>query len=243
MRAGRFRGYRGGAIAQQWKAEVPTVENAGLYRIELSAEIIARSVQNLEDVRIIERSGTMVPFVLDLPESGSKVEREMPFDILRNEKLDHYTIVELQGYEGEIIEAIYLSVRNAWVVKDATITGSDDRKNWYALAQQRVEPAYGGPEPCGALCEAILRIPPSDYPYYRIEINDSLTPPIKVESAEWFTTVEVGTGWTPMEGLVWRQAESSGITRIECFCPIRDGLIASTWVLNTQGCSIGRVAW
>lgn len=206
-------------LAQQWKADVPEVEKEGVYRIELSAEMVARSGRNLEDLRIIDRSGTVVPFVLDFPEKGSKVEREMPFNILRNERRDRHTVVELQGYEGEIIEAIYLSVRNAWVVKDATITGSDDRENWYALAQQRIQPADGGPEPCGTLCEAILMIPPSDYPYYRIEINDSLTPPIKVESAEWFTTVEVGTGWTPMEGLVWRQEESSGTTRIECFLP------------------------
>ncbi|MBK6776991.1 MAG: hypothetical protein IPG74_14540 [Flavobacteriales bacterium] len=42
------------SVAQQWKAELPTVEKAGLHRIVLSPEMVGRSREDLGDVQLVD---------------------------------------------------------------------------------------------------------------------------------------------------------------------------------------------
>lgn len=208
------------ALAQQWKAELPAVEKSGLYRIALSPELVGRSDQNLGDIRVVDVSGIEVPYILERPKEGSMVEKELAFTMLINEKKGRHTVVELEGGAGEIIDAIHLWVKNARVDKEATITGSDDQQHWYALAQDRIQLDGGnGPDDCGTVCQVTLTLPPSDYRFYRIAINDSLSPPLKVDSAEWFTSVEIGAQWAAMDGLVWHQKELPRTSRVDCVLP------------------------
>ncbi len=175
------------SFAQQWKAELPAVEKAGVYRIVLSPEMVGRSKENLGDVRLGDSSGTEVPYVLKIPVAGVSTTVAHEFVITRNAVVGKETIVELsRPSTRSVVDDIHLRIRNAEVQKDLTLTGSDDGQQWFFIKQIQLSLSSDGSERTNTL--RMVALPPSDYARYRLSINDSSSAPVQVLGAEWYSS-------------------------------------------------------
>jgi hypothetical protein len=175
------------SLAQQWQAELPTVEKAGVYLIALSPEMVGRSKENLGDVRLVDTAGTEVPYVMEIADPGVSTTVSHEFVITRNAVLGKETIVELsRPSPGSVVDDIHLRIRNAEVQKDLTLTGSDDGRQWFFIKQTRLSLASDGSDRTTTL--RMVALPPSDYASYRLSLNDSASSPVQVLGAEWYSS-------------------------------------------------------
>ena len=168
------------ALAQhaQWSTTLPPIEQSGLHAIRLSPEVVGRSRPGLQDIRLMASDSTLVPFLIRTEAESIGEARAVPFTVLRNERVGRRTVVEFEVPAGTLVDGIELGIRNAQVDKSARITGSDDRLHWYMVKDQGL--TLSGNASARSL--RWLDLPLSDHRYYRIELNDSLTPPVQVLS-------------------------------------------------------------
>lgn len=200
------------AQAFRWEAPVPQVEKAGLYRIVISPELVGCSRVDLGDVRLIDSAGQEVPYLLDIALRYKTKGELHDFVITRNEAVGKRTLLELDRPDaGILVDHISLRLRNADVAKKVEITGSDDGMNWYAIKNDRFQ-LVSGIQLANITQE--IALPPTDYRHYRIALNDSLSAPVKVLGAQWFSQARSYGEYTAAQGVQWTQQDSAGATRI-----------------------------
>lgn len=174
------------SVAQQWKAELPAVEKAGVYRIVLSPEMVGRSQEDLGDMRLLDSLGKEVPCVIEVATAEESKNAFHDFRITRNEVVGKQTFIELDRPTSTfIVDDIHLRIRNAEVQKEVTLTGSDDGAQWFFIKQDLLLLAASDEASTSGL--RMIQLPPSDYAYYRLAINDSASAPIQVQAAQWFS--------------------------------------------------------
>lgn len=196
----------------RWEAPVPSVGQAGLYRIVLSPELVGASLMELEDVRLVDSTGQELPYVLDAAWRYRTRGEFHDFVITRNEVVGKQTLLELDRPDGGIlVDHISLRLRNAEVVKPVQITGSDDGKTWYVIKNDRLRLVHG--IQLANLTQEIT-LPPTDYRHYRITLNDSLTAPVRVLGVQWFSQARSYGAYTAAQPVQWTQHDSAGVTRI-----------------------------
>jgi hypothetical protein len=162
----------------RWTAPLPHVPVPGLYAIVLGSEFMGRSRSDLGDVRLLDPAGNEVPYVLQAPEISRGRTVFVPFTVLRNEVLPFRTLIEIERPEDMEMDRMHIRVRPAEVAKHLRVTGSDDGTDWYMVKDEHMvaQGSHGDP-PHQVL---LVNVPRSDYRYYRITLNDSLTPPMQV---------------------------------------------------------------
>jgi hypothetical protein len=202
------------AVAQafRWEASVPLVDKAGSYRIVLSPEFVGCSRMELGDVRLLDSTGEEVPYVLDIAMRYKTNGEFHDFVVTRNEVVGKRTLLELDRPDaGILVDHISLRLRNAEVAKKVEITGSDDGTNWYVIKNDRLQLVRG--IQLANLTQEIT-LPPTDYRHYRIALNDSLTAPVRVLGAQWFSQARSYGEYSVAQGVRWSQRDSAGTTRI-----------------------------
>lgn len=168
------------AAAQRphWRTTLPPVQQSGLHAVRLSPEVVGRSKPGLQDIRLMAPDSTLVPYVVRTEPEAISAARAIPFAVLRNERVGRRTVVEFEVPAGTLVDGLELGIRNAQVDKRARITGSDDRLHWYMVKDEGLTLTGEGE----ARSLRWMDLPLSDHRYYRIELNDSLTPPVQVLS-------------------------------------------------------------
>ena len=73
-------GITGWSQSPMYKSELPVVDHEGFYRIILTPDIIAKSLTGLPDIRLNEKKGNPVPYVLktERPVSATRQFIEFP---------------------------------------------------------------------------------------------------------------------------------------------------------------------
>jgi len=162
-----------------FSASVPVVDTGGYHAIVLDPELVGRSKDRLQDVRLKDESGKNVPFVMQQDEAISSETVFVPFNIIRKEIIpDLYTVLEIEPTQRAELDQIHLEVANADVSKPVEITGSDDRKQWYAVRSTTVGVHQKDAGATSAL--SVFNLPRTAHAYYRITIGDSLSAPLKI---------------------------------------------------------------
>lgn len=201
------------SFAQQWKAELPAVEKAGYHAILLSPEFVGRSESGVGDARLVDSSGREVPYLFGaaLPRTVEVEWRD--FRMVRNEVIGLRTVIELaKPIEQLSVDAIQLTIRSAGALKSVRVTGSDDGGQWYFVHDEFLALGHGANRLTRV--EQTLEIPTSDYSYYRVTINDSLTEPVQVLGARWQFRESISGTWTTADDIRWTATDSTGHTRI-----------------------------
>lgn len=199
------------AQTPMWSAKLPRVERAGLHAITLDAHLLGASRADLGDIRLLDSSGAQVPYVIHEVRSPASSGVFQPYTLVRNETLPEQTIVEFERPDQEAIERLHIWIRPLDAEKKVRITGSDDRKAWFMVKDEHlaVQGARGDP-PHQVL---IIDLPRSDYRYFKLALNDSLTAPMRVLGVGTFG---VGTSEQPryMDAgpLSFIQKDSAGST-------------------------------
>ena len=205
------------ALAQpQWRAAVPAVERSGSHAIVLAPELIGLSRTDLGDLRLLDSTGHDVPFVLQRSSAGPMRSRFVPYTLLRNEVLPKSTVVELERPADRQLDELHIWIRPVDVEKHVRITGSDDRERWYMVKDEHVvtQGARGDP-PHQVL---LVQLPRSDYRFFRIALNDSLTDPMQVLGVGHFAEETIRARYTAAV-MKWEQHDSASTTRLRITAP------------------------
>lgn len=167
-------------FAQQarYEAPMPPVSRSGLHAIYLSAELLGASREDLADIRLLDSTGSQVPYVLRDVARAHGSERFVAYNLLRNEVMERRTEVEVEPPAGLDMDELHVLIKPIDAEKRVRITGSDDGDAWYMVKDEHVAPQGARGDPPHQVL--ILRIPRSDYRYLRLTLNDSLTAPMKV---------------------------------------------------------------
>jgi uncharacterized protein DUF3999 len=154
--------------------EVPA---KGLVRVNVPAPTLNAAQPGLEDLRIIDSSGTQVPYLIErlLPDSESTT-RPTEF---RSTVENGATQLNLKTGTGAPIIGVSLETPSTQFMKAADVEGSNDRKIWTKLA--------GGESlfqlPNGAT-KLRVSLPEGAWQFLRITIDDLGSPPIPFTGAQ-----------------------------------------------------------
>lgn len=194
-----------------WSAPLAPVAHDGYYTIVLSPEVLGRSRADLGDLRLLDQAGKEVAYLLENEPAMYERTWMRSYKLLRNERMGRWTVVEMEADSAALVDEIQVRVRNARVGKRARITGSDDRKDWYMIQDECLSVGESGD------ATSVLRfvdLPLSDYRYYRITLDDSLSAPVQVLDLGHSGRSRSEGRYVPIDGLSSTRSEEKGITRI-----------------------------
>ena len=167
------------------EANVPVVEKDGFYRIFISPEISTHLNNDVSNVRIHGKDGKEVPYLLqeEIPTQYTQVFRTYEI-VEKKQQKNCCTSLILRNPESKPINNISLSIKNAEVTKLATLLGSDDNQNWFALKQSFTLSSINNINQTSEV--KIVDFPLSNYTYYKLQIEDSTSAPLNIISAGYY---------------------------------------------------------
>jgi hypothetical protein len=170
---------------QQYVGELalPKIEKNGFYRIAIQPTITGYLLPDFANLRLTDKSNREVPYLIkeEIPVRYSKQFHEYDIERFKTKK---ETEIVLKNPTRKAINNIQLKIRNADVVKEAILLGSDDHENWFALKQKfKLHPVDGGN---GTSEMKVVEFPTSNYLFYSLRISDSLTAPLNVINVGYY---------------------------------------------------------
>lgn len=166
----------------KYKADVQKVDSSGVYRIELSPALIAKSYDGLSDVRIADNKGKNVALVLSSKLLLNSPDSFIVFPEVTPEQVADTAIYYTAKNKNSLdISQLWLKLKKTGVNRTVNLTGSDDLKNWFAIKEDiPLEQASAGR---GTEYQQSLTFPTSNYRYFRVQIIDRNKVPVKILQA------------------------------------------------------------
>jgi len=189
------------------RAALPVVEKDGFYRIMLSPELGSFLSTDFANIRLLDKQNKEVPFIIDEESAYHTTQQFHDYAIIeKKQKAGCCTSLVLKNKDKEPINNISLIIKNADVFKEATLLGSDDKKQWYALKQHFTLESINNST--GTSEVKIVDFPLSNYVFYAIHIEDSTTSPLNIIKAGFYDTqTEIGK-YSEVPGLQFSSVDS-----------------------------------
>ncbi|MBK0403870.1 hypothetical protein I5M27_12795 [Adhaeribacter sp. BT258] len=168
-----------------FKAPLPAVSENGFYKINLRPEIISYTNADFSDLRILDDKNRELPYLLErtATEKTTRYFREYPV-ISKNSVPKVNTTLIIQNPRKSKINNLGLVIKNTNVSKIASLSGSSDSQNWFALEDDYVLQSVTNTEETSEV--KVLHFPLSDYEFYKLEINDSASAPLNILAAGFY---------------------------------------------------------
>lgn len=177
----------GTASAQTFKGEatLPQAEKDGFYRIAIPVSLGAHVNSDFTNLRIYDQQNKEVPYLFqqESPNYYSEVFKEYEI-IEKKQQKNCCTTLTLRNPNDQPINNISLSIRNAEVTKHATLLGSDDKVNWFALKQHFILTTLSNQTKTSEI--RIVDFPLSNYTYYQLQLEDSTSAPLNILNAGYY---------------------------------------------------------
>ena len=179
----------------QYKAALDSVQQTGFYQLHISPLISSYTKTDFSDIRISDDKGVWIPHIVKSQLPGLQQSLFKEFPILSNTITDSgrsELIIENQGSSILInnesmksINEILLFIKNASVSRYATLSGSNDKKNWFIIAENiLVSKAYTTSE--NYFTNAV-KFDYSDYHFFKLVINNEKADPLNIIKAGSYT--------------------------------------------------------
>ncbi|HTE31172.1 MAG TPA: hypothetical protein VK666_12410 [Chryseolinea sp.] len=200
-------------MAQQFQVEskLPTAEADGFYRIVLTPQLGAFTNGQFNNLRLHDTNNKEVPYLFQAEQPSQYSRKFKNYDIIDiGQHKNCCTSVVLHNPDSEPINNITLAIKNAEVTKEATLLGSDDKINWYALKQR----FYFSPvNDVNSTSETrTVDFPLSNYAYYKLDIDDSTTAPLNILGAGYYEVTSENGKFTKLFPH-YAQIDSAGTKR------------------------------
>ncbi len=201
------------AFAQhRWKTELQQPAQSGFYKIQIDPVLGARLNADLSDLRISDGKN-QVPYLRNvsvLP-TGS-VFRTLP--IVRSSTDTSGTVIVLDSRAYKGLENISLIMANTAVERQASLSGSQDGKQWFII-HENLHLSNAGTNEEGKFIQS-LQFPFTQYAYFKLLIKNRGTDPLNVLSAGvWvYDHVEVTQPTVVHEGTRFMWKDTAGMTRV-----------------------------
>jgi hypothetical protein len=164
------------------EATVPPVTKDGFYEVEIVPAMAVYLNESFGNIRLYDAQHHEVPYLLREESTRYVAGQFTPYEILEKKQEEGCcTSLILHNPKQSELNSIQLIIRNAEVTKEATLLGSDDRKQWFALKQHfSLSPAANAN---GTSEVKIVDFPLSNYRYYSLRIADSTSAPLNILNA------------------------------------------------------------
>lgn len=171
-----------------YTAPLPRVERNGFYQIPLSPELISLLNENFSNIRLYD-SVREIPYLLNSEKPVFTSQKFVEYPIVEKLSKNHFTQIVFANADKKSISNIALVIKNTDATKEATLLGSDDGNNWYALKEsfllapiQSINQTYE---------MQIVDFPLSNYSRFKLKINDSTNAPLNILKIGYYETDEV----------------------------------------------------
>ncbi|MEI7736346.1 MAG: hypothetical protein WCI49_12830 [Ferruginibacter sp.] len=179
----------------QYKAALDSVKQTGFYQLNISPLISSHSKTDFSDIRITDDKGVWIPHIVKNQLPGLQQSLFKEFPILSNIITDSgqsELIFESRGSSIEInkeslksINEIVLFIKNASVSRYATLSGSNDKKQWFIIEENiLLSKAYTTTE--NYFTNAV-KFDYSDYHFFKLVINNEKADPLNIIKAGSYT--------------------------------------------------------
>jgi hypothetical protein len=126
--------FGGTAQTFEWKANLGKVDSAGFYQIPIQPATTALIKSDLSDLRLIDERGKNVPFIVQ-QKSVAQAAAFVPFPIVGNRTDSNNTTLEVDVNASAGTDYLHLVITNTAVERAASISGSNDRKQWFIIKE------------------------------------------------------------------------------------------------------------
>jgi len=214
----------------KFQAAINKVDSTGFYKIGLSPAFVAKCNIDLSDVRIIDEKGHFVPYISfdNLPVRSEAQFREFPAVCIKS-KADTGTTFVVENKETELVNRLWVKLRNTAVQRTINLYGSDDLKRWFAIEEEiPLQEAVADSD--GTYLQA-LSFPASNYHYLKLLVNDKNKAPLKFLEAGVYTTEQpLESRYFPISGTSFVKRDSNRITYIKIL--LNDKFLVNKITLN-----------
>ncbi|GAB4015833.1 hypothetical protein GCM10028808_42350 [Spirosoma migulaei] len=191
----------------RFQANVDTVQQSGFHRIMLPPNVVGQLNASLTDIRLYDGQQKEVPYVL-IRQQPEQVSSFADYDIVSKQSRPNVaTTLVLRNQAKSRITSLSLVLKNTNVGKTAQLSGSSDAHNWYAID----DAIWLGPtqNPINTTETKQINFPLSDYEYYRLVINDSLSTPLNILRVGHSTQQAAAGAYSTIPNLSFSQRDSS----------------------------------
>ena len=155
-----------------------SVKTSDFYTIELTPEITAHLKTDYSDLRIVNDSGKWVPHVMysDNSKGFDVAFMDLKFAKIENGKLKTTLLIE---NSFDIISNIGLTIRNTTAERFCTLSGSDDKINWFVINDSiLINPSFNNTDTRNTF---MLNFPSSNYKYFKLIIHNNNKDPFDIK--------------------------------------------------------------
>ncbi len=164
--------------AQQTSAKLEKVTEKDFYRIRVSPEIRSASQSDLSDVRIFNSKKNEIPYLIDSTPKKTEVSQFEAFTMVSKTSVTKkFSSVVIENPKDKINE-LTLRIANSDVVKKFSISGSNDQKQWFGIANKMELSNLNDAN--STQVSITISFPLCSYKFLKIELDDTKTLPINV---------------------------------------------------------------
>lgn len=187
------------SLCQEYTAQasLPEIKEDGFYRILITPKVAVYVNDNFSNIRLFDKDQREVPYLLNTDPVAERTAAFHEYTIEEKYQLeDSCTILVLSNSSGSAINNISLHIRNADVTKETSLSGSDDKENWYVLKENfflsNINNTTGTSE------IKIVDFPLSNYLYYRLWIKDKNSEPLNILNVGFYSTAQKSGNYFPV---------------------------------------------
>ncbi len=168
-----------------YRAELTGIEKTGFYKIGLSPELLAKcnwDNNGIKDIRLFDQQQVQVPYLLEIDNIGLKKNNFIEFPLLENQTgKNGKTNVVIQNPGLPLVDQLIFVIKNTEVCRTVTISGSDDRKQWFGIKEGILfNCRLAG---LGGDFSQSVQITPSEYRFFKLTIEEDKLLPIGIIKA------------------------------------------------------------
>jgi hypothetical protein len=198
----------------KYRAALPKINASGFYRITLQPALVAKSNADLSDVRVIDTAGKFVPYVSagKIPPQASDLQFTMLPEAEDLSKTDTVAALVVENVSNGPINQLWIKLKNTAVKRTINISGSDDRRRWFAIEEEVAlqEANTGGDD----TYLQSLSLPASNYRYLKISVNGKHKAPIKFLAAGIYTSRSNTNRYFVIPNVSFAKKDSDKVTYI-----------------------------
>lgn len=160
------------AQSDNWEAAIPTVMADGFYKIPLSPQVLAKAKNQFNRLRIIEKS-VEIPFLIKTESAIILSNRIEDLPVVKKKDQDSLGFIILENPNAIPLSSLLMKIKRVWISKKLKISGSNDRKSWFAVRSEFLLRAFPTSENNDETTLSYqIDIPLTDYKFYKVQSDN-----------------------------------------------------------------------
>lgn len=168
-------------FAQEFKyeAKIDPVKEKGYYKIALSPQLLGKLNLDVSDLRIVDTANNEVPYFISQEKESTVSSNFISYTILERYVLEDSTsFIVFHNSDRKKISKVTFIVKNTDVRKRASLSGSNDRENWFVVKENYLLHSMNNDKETTDF--KLLDFPLSDYEFFKLEMVDKNQLPINI---------------------------------------------------------------